>query len=402
MSDFDLPAVPGSIRYEIDLTVDDSKLTYSARQVLQFQVSTSDAIHALSLDIGRLKLADLQCEQGDLQPAEEASAVVLTLTQALKPGAVAYLVFTYMGSLPFYEPEQPDYYAFLDWYPHLSQPHHGSYRICLAQARDYQVLSSGLQSGDCFEGSIIRKFGLLLSKTLRLRQILWQDVSVGCLYYPGNEAFVETLFSKTVRALEFFNRFIGAYPLPTFQMCPGVEIYRGGDPIASGMVAFHGFQSEDCFDQDFWIVGHEIGHQYWGENVLAPYYNHWLWIGLGLSCDRELSIKHGDGVYHHFARILAKATAEGRDIRLNPPQEVARQLTKSATPEFDWNTAVRHARSVELMIALQERVGKSRFFDTLRAIQHDYPGKVLTVEAFVGIMQCLDASTEAIFEQYGI
>jgi tetratricopeptide (TPR) repeat protein len=158
----------------------------------------------------------------------------------------------------------------------------------------------------------------------------------------------------------------------------------GGYPYASGIVVVHG---QETFDPSkdgkenwwwTWITAHEIGHQYWGESVLAAdvlgdYTESWLMIGMGIAADKEYMLRKGYGWDRHrgfIDRYLAGVRA-GNDTTMDAPASLVKAQT------FDRNNVLIHGKGFAVLSALETVLGSEAFDRLYRRTARDYAGRRL-------------------------
>jgi hypothetical protein len=391
---------------QIDLIVDPYSDNYQAQERICITNLGLIPVDRISFNLHGLRSWDVHSPDGLTESNLKAGLISLQLNSPFFPGEKRLFSLDFRSSLSSFKDNTPDLFALTDWYPRLNLERNycSDFEVKVTAPTGWKLGGSGVRDGSHFTGKNIRSFGLVLSKNLETSNETCNGINLVCFYHRGSESLADRILSKARESVIFFQQLIGPYPFPTFTMCPGQEDYGGGSPLATGLVNFHGMPAEHSFEYDCWIVSHELGHQYWWENVLDESSDSWLWRGLGLICDRELALLKDDGVLQRYESLLAEAKSMGKDLRLNPPTEDIRTLREDLS--YDWNTVVLHGRALELMIAVQRCVGKTNFFNYLRSVQRDYAGLIFTVNEFKYGITLLNpdkvGSLNHIFGLYGI
>lgn len=118
----------------------------------------------------------------------------------------------------------------------------------------------------------------LLSGNYQLKESSWNGIAIRIFHYPGHAQSSERTLKSIRASLEHYTGSFGPYPFDHFTVVerPGVD---GGLSSEAGMVDFgepyalmNPDDGPDGFDLPFYIMAHEVAHQWWGGAGLTPAY----------------------------------------------------------------------------------------------------------------------------------
>ena len=246
------------------------------------------------------------------------------------------------------------------------------------------ALATGKLAGGAFVEQNVRSFALVLSDRFEYLTDHYQDIDLRCLYYPENPALARTVLDHAKRDLAACEALFGFFPYQALTFTPASAKWRGGCPLATGILGLHHRPEDQVLMGNNWIITHEICHEYWGEYVKDAEPTGWLGIGLGLATDFELS---QDKTLHQTDQeMYRKACAEGRRTAIDIPLPEFERLM--ATPEvYDYNSSVIHGKSGAIMAIIRERIGRDAFFKALSRLLHDHAGRSIDRFSFLRAIQ---------------
>jgi hypothetical protein len=179
---------------------------------------------------------------------------------------------------------------------------HDDYVVRVHVPEGHVVATSGRldASTGAYRADGVRAFGLFIGKGYDSAEVDAGAVRVRAVFTPKGRACAELLLKTAADVVAFYHQRFGFYPQSSLTIVPGGDAPMGGYPAATGLVVVHGQErmSERPDAHWRWITAHEIGHQYWGEHVLAAGAESypWLMLGLGIHADREYSRARGISV----------------------------------------------------------------------------------------------------------
>jgi hypothetical protein len=260
------------------------------------------------------------------------------------------------------------------WYPSLwweGTQVRNSFRVKLAAPAGYALATSGRlnpASGRYENDGVTTQFGLYLAQGLISEARESAGVLITALFTEKGRACAVHCLDAAADIVKFYRERFGFYPHRSLTIIPGQPQPMGGYPLASALVVIHG---QETFDPQkgsrplpwwTWITAHEIGHQYWGECVMAAdvrfdYTDAWLMIGLGIVADKEYCLARGLGWERHRAfleRYLQGVRAKN-DTTMDAPPSLRKQQ------KFDTNNIVIHGKGFAVLSALEVLLGHETF-----------------------------------------
>jgi tetratricopeptide (TPR) repeat protein len=166
---------------------------------------------------------------------------------------------------------------------------------------------------------------------------------------------------------------------------PGMDSPAGGYLLATGISVIHGMgrMTERPELHWRWITAHEIGHQYWGSQVMEKDDPGWLWIGLGIYMDREYCRARNLGTDKHrelVARYL-QGIRQGLDTTVNRSQEEQQQI------KFDFNNVVTHGKGFAIVSTLDCLLGKDTFQRVHKRCLSEFAGRRMGLSEFQAVCE---------------
>ncbi|MDH4198073.1 MAG: M1 family aminopeptidase [Candidatus Aminicenantes bacterium] len=260
------------------------------------------------------------------------------------------------------------------WYPGLwweGIQVRNSFHVKLSAPEGYAVATSGRlnpASGRYENDGVTTQFGLYLAKDMMSDERESAGVLITALFTEKGRACAVHCLDAAGDIIKFYRERFGFYPHRSLTIIPGQPQPMGGYPFAAALVVIHG---QETFDPQkgsrplpwwTWITAHEIGHQYWGECVMAAdvrfdYTDAWLMIGMGIVADKEYCLARGLGWVRHRAfldRYLQGVRAKN-DTTMEAPPSLRKQQ------KFDTNNIVIHGKGFAVLSALEVLLGKETF-----------------------------------------
>ncbi len=220
-----------------------------------------------------------------------------------------------------------------------------------------------------------RAFGLFVGKDYETADADAGDTRIRAVFPPAARPCAELLLKTAVDVINFYRREFGFYPHTSLSIIPGMDNPAGGYPVSTAMVVIHGQKRLAERPEAFWrwITAHEIGHQYWGEHVLAEGSSSlsWLMIGLGIHADREFRRARGITTVGALEANYVNGVKQGFDTTMDITDEQENAI------KWDFNNVVIHGKSAAMLNALESVLGPPAFKQLYLRCLKDYAGRRL-------------------------
>jgi hypothetical protein len=103
----------------------------------------------------------------------------------------------------------------------------------------------------------------------------WNDVDIEVYYHPDHKWNVDLMLRSVRKSLEYYSEAFGPYPHQQARIIeyPRVtdfaQAFPGTMPYAEGIGFIADLQDDDDIDMVFYVVAHEMAHQWWAHQVLG-------------------------------------------------------------------------------------------------------------------------------------
>ncbi|WP_299701219.1 M1 family aminopeptidase [uncultured Pontibacter sp.] len=164
----------------------------------------------------------------------------------------------------------------------------------------------------------------ILSGNYAVQESKWNDVAIKVYYYPNHTQNLDRMLRSVKASLEYFTEQFGPYP---FKHLTVVErAGTGGGATADASIIYYGEQyalmnpddSPDGFDLPYYILAHEVAHQWWGMARLTPAYVEGAGVLIeGLSVYSGMQVlekNYGDGHLQKYVNFLHDSYAMPRSL----------------------------------------------------------------------------------------
>ena len=117
----------------------------------------------------------------------------------------------------------------------------------------------------------------IFSAEYRLHEARWEDVEIQLFYHPEHTRNLERMVHGVQASLEYFSKNFSPYPHSQIRLVefPGSGVGLNGNPVTmsytEGFSFFAPEKDHRELDFPFAVIGHEVAHQWWG-NELRPAY----------------------------------------------------------------------------------------------------------------------------------
>ncbi len=214
------------------------------------------------------------------------------------------------------------------------------------------------------EGSIGGEFAILSGK-YTVKEESWNNIAIKLYYHPDHAQNTARMLRSVKASLAYYTESFGAYPYHQFTLVERAGTVSGA--TADAGIVYYGEQypllnpddSPEGFDLPYYILAHEVAHQWWGMARLSP-----------ANVEGAGVLIEGLSVYAGM-QVLEKAYGKGHLQKyvdyLHSSYEMPRSL--STTSLLRANEDFLYYRKGGLaMHALSRYVGKDKINGALRAL----------------------------------
>ena len=208
-------------------------------------------------------------------------------------------------------------------------------------------------------------FAGYLSADYRLVEETWNNIAIQVFHYPEHHQNINRIIKSVRDSLAYYTNAFGPYPHQQIRVVefPGYQTFAKAFPSTIAFSESFGFSADvtdEVLDMPYYIIAHEMAHQWWGNQVIAA------------------NIE-GDGFIHEsFAQYSALMIMEqrfGKDkLREFLKFELERYLKGRAKDPRGENPLVKVASQKHIhygkgalaFYALKEKIGEERLNDIFK------------------------------------
>lgn len=376
-TEFWAPLAPPRAHYSIDSGYAPAKQRLEGTEIIRFRNDTGRPIGRIALrwfgDVLRVRANGAAAKR----TSGEQDVALFDLPADIAPGGKIELAVDFGAGLKLNEKTGAAITSFLNpriWWG-FGTP--DDYEVKVRAPEGYAIATSGrFDPGiGAYRAEGIRAFGLFIGKGYKSAEADVGDVHVRVVFTPKGQPCAELLLKTAVDAIGFYRQRFGLYPQRSLAIVPGMDYPAGGYPAATSLVVIHGQERLAERPAAFWrwITAHEIGHQFWGDHVLAqgPESLNWLMVGLGLHADRAYRKARGITDAGTLESHYIGGVKQGLDTTMDVTEE------QEAAIKWDFNNVVEHGKSAALMNALESVVGVETFDRAYGRCLREYAGRQL-------------------------
>jgi hypothetical protein len=384
-------------------------------------------------------------------PADNPTALTVSLPEPVKPGEAVSLDMTYTMKLPprkgrwgqwdgittlaQWIPVVAVYSADKGWQPMPFIPWHqpffneaGHYTVTVRLPADQKLAASAAvrqerDLGDgwrevLFEPACLRDFALIASAQFKELTAQADGVQVRCLALPGHEFIAKALLDCACETLPVYSRWFGKYPYPVFTIAESSFGWNGNECGGLVMVDDRMFNMPQIAKSyPIYLLQHEMCHQWWYNVVgtngyaetwmdegLATYFSHRLAnrtlgannkvLQLPVGFEWVTNIQRDDlrnyGMIGAWARGDAKPCVPKEDEGMPAYGHLVNLM--SAT----------YDRGSKVVGMIEERMGEQAFFDFMKHVYCKYAYSILRVKDFQKELETFTGRSWDDFFQYWV
>ncbi len=203
----------------------------------------------------------------------------------------------------------------------------------------------------------------ILSANYKVQETRWNDVAILVYYHPAHDLNIEKMLESAKASLEYYSEQFGPYPYKYLTLIERAGPGSGG--TADAGIIYYGEQypllnSDDSptgFALPYYILAHEVAHQWWGLARLTPAYVEGAGVLIeGLSVYSGMQVlekNYGDGHLQKFVNYLHSSYAL--------PRSLASANLLQANEEFLY-----YKKGGLAMYTLSKYIGKEKVNSALR------------------------------------
>ncbi len=108
-----------------------------------------------------------------------------------------------------------------------------------------------------------------------LQETKWNNISIQVFHQPGHDANINSMLNGARSALDYYSKQFGPYPYDIFRLvehpgdASGMHAEAGSIDYREGFSLLNPTDSNG-YDLPFYVVAHEVAHQWWGAAQLLP------------------------------------------------------------------------------------------------------------------------------------
>jgi tetratricopeptide (TPR) repeat protein len=376
-TEFWAPLEPPRARYSINVSYSQATQRLEGTETIRFRNDTRRPIGRIALQwFGDVLHVRANGTTAERSPGEQDIAL-FDLPADIAPGGRIELAVDFGASWILSEKSGGAIASSLNPRVWWGFGTHDDYEVRVRAPEGYAIATSGrFDPGTrAYRADGIRAFGLFIGKGYKSAEADAGDVHVRAVFTAKGQPCAELLLKTAVDAIGFYRQRFGLYPQRSLAIVPGMDYPAGGYPAATGLVVIHGQERLPERPEAFWrwITAHEIGHQYWSEEVLGqgPDGLSWLTIGLGIHMDREYRKARGITDAVALESDYIDGVRQGLDTTMDVTAE------EQAAIKWDFNNVVEHGKSAALMNALESVIGVETFDRAYGRCLRAYAGRRL-------------------------
>jgi ABC-2 type transport system permease protein len=238
----------------------------------------------------------------------------------------------------------------------------------------------------------IANFYSFISGRYEVRRDKWKDVSIEVYYDRKHEYNVARMIEATKKGLDYFTTHFGPYQFRQFRILEFpryrefAQAFPNTIPYSEGLgFIAHGSQ-EDDLDVPLYVTGHELAHQWWGDQVVGAY--------------AQGSNMLSESLAQYSALMVMEKEVGPSNIRMYLKHELDRYLRgrseerrkEQPISRVQYEPYVWYHKGSLVMYALKDYIGEER----LNAALRKYLDKVKFQEApYTTSIEFVDAMREA-------
>lgn len=370
------------MRYRIDVRVDTGAHRIDGTGSVTLKNVGRRALSALRFRWFAWRSGSYTITLAGKQHSSSATVLDIALPMPLAPGASVTVPFQFTRALGNVDAG----FGIQRWFPYLwwGYDTHASYDVAISAPGDLIVGATGRRDASGrYRADHAGTFGMYFARGFNVAELAAGATLVRSIFRPNMRECAALVLATAADAVNYYRQRLGSYPQSSLTIIPGGSEPAGGYPYATAMVVVHGQEACATKPRDThwrWIASHEVGHQYWLEQVLPKETEQgwgWLMIGLGIWLDREYARARG---FTGGQPGLLDAYADAVRKDLNTTIEIAPDELRKL--KFDYNTAVTHGKGFGIISGLANLLGHDTFDRVAKRALREYGGRRMGTDEF--------------------
>ena len=224
----------------------------------------------------------------------------------------------------------------------------------------------------------------ILSASYAVQKSRWHDVAIRIYHHPKHAQNIGRMLRSLKASLEYYTEQFGPYPYGYITVVERAG--NGGGATADAGIIYYGEQyplmnpddSQNGFDLPYYILAHEMAHQWWGMARLTPANVEGAGVlieGLAVYSGMQvLENNYGDGHLRNYLNFLHSSYEMPRSLATAP-------LLQANEPFLYYR------KSGLAMHALSEYIGKEKVNGALRLLLHKHSSGELPLPTTLDLYQ---------------
>ena len=213
-------------------------------------------------------------------------------------------------------------------------------------------------------------------------------------YALKNERAVKQLTNLAANIIQYYQEFLGPFPMPEFNIIEINSFGFGQAPPGTMFITKEAFNPLIEEENQFYSEGinerfaHEIAHQYWGTAVKMPSHDEqWITESFAEYCaGLFLKVYKNEATFRKLAkhwRTRANFATEAAPV----PLANRVWVSNDATTRFAIRTGLLYDKGPVLLYALHKDLGDEAFFTFLKSYQKSFAWKFGSTKTLAGLLQ---------------
>lgn len=212
-------------------------------------------------------------------------------------------------------------------------------------------------------------FYSIVSADYKVESRRWKDVDIEVYYHPEHEWNVDLMLKSVRSSLEYYSEAFGPYKhkqariIEFPRLSSFAQAFPGTMPYSEGIGFIADLKSEDDIDKVFYIVAHEMAHQWWAHQVVGANMQGATILSETLAQYSALMVmekEYGRDMMRKFLKYELDNYLRGRGREQN--EEFALQEMKATQAYIHYN------KGSVAMYQLKETIGEEKLNAALRAV----------------------------------